>query len=77
MKSTAAIDKIIAELAHRDYRAYNPILPNGRLKYSKYRPYTLSPETNEAREIKNDYINNKITEEQYKAYCLRYNMTHR
>lgn len=76
MKNTAAIDKIIAELAHRDYRAYNPVLPNGRLKYNKYHPYTLSPETNEAREVKSGYLNGRITEEQYKAYCLRYNLTH-
>lgn len=76
MKNTAAIDKIIAALAYRDYRAYNPLKADGRPKYKRHRPYTLSPETNEAREVKNNYIANKITEEEYKAYCLRFNLTH-
>ena len=74
MKNTAAIDKIIAELAKKDYRAYNPLKADGTPKYKKYRPYTLSPDTNEARQIKLDYIADKITEAEYKAYCLRYNL---
>ena len=77
MLNTNAIDKIIAALAMRDYLAYNPILPNGRKKYKKHHPYTLSPETNEAREVKHDYISGRITEEQYKAWCLRWNLTHK
>ena len=76
MKNTAAIDKIIAELALKDYRAYNPVKSNGRRKYKSHRPYTLSSETNEAREIKADYLADKISEEEYKAYCLKYNLTH-
>lgn len=77
MKNTAAIDKIISELAFRDYRAYNPLLASGKPKYKKHHPYTLSPETNEARGIKADYLADSITEEEYKAYCLKYNLTHR
>lgn len=74
--NTSAIDKIIKELAYKDYLAYNPKLKNGKPKYKKHRPYTLSPETNEARETKNDYISGKISEAQYKAYCLKYNLSH-
>ena len=76
MKNTGAIDKIIAELAMRDYLAYNPRQKNGRPKYKTHHPYTLSSETNEARQIKQDYTADRITEEEYKAYCLRYNLTH-
>ena len=76
MKNTAAIDKIIAALAYRDYRAYNPLNANGRPKYKSHHPYSLSPETNEARGIKSAYLADKITEAEYKAYCLRYNLTH-
>lgn len=76
MKNTAAIEKIISELAMKDYLAYNPRKADGRPKYRTYRPYTLSPETNEARQILISYTSNQITEEEYKAYCLRYNLTH-
>ena len=76
MKNTAAIDKIIAAEALKDYERMNPRTTNGGRKYKKYRPYTLSPATEEAREIKADYIADRITEEQYKSYCLRYNLTH-
>lgn len=76
MKNTNAIDKIIAELAYKDYRAYNPVNADGRPKYKSHRPYSLSSETNEAREIKADYLANRITESEYKAYCLKYNLTH-
>jgi hypothetical protein len=76
MKNTAAIEKIISELAMRDYLTYNPRKADGRPKYRTYRPYTLSPETNEARQILISYTSNQITEEEYKAYCLRYNLTH-
>jgi hypothetical protein len=76
MKNTNAIDKIIANLAKRDYLRANPRKPDGRPKYKTHHPYTLSPETNEARQIKADYMSDKITEEQYKAYCLKWNLTH-
>lgn len=68
-KNVSAIDKIIAELAYKDYQRANP-----RGKYKRYHPYTLSPETNEAREIKRAYLHDEITEEEYKTWCLRYNL---
>lgn len=76
MKNTNAIDKIISALAYKDYRAFNPVNSEGKLKYKKHRPYTLSPETNEARQIKIDYLSDVISEADYKAFCLRYNLTH-
>lgn len=75
-KNTSAIDKIIAALAYKDYRAYNPVNPDGRPKYKSHRPYSLSSETYEALDVKADYLADKITESEYKAYCLRYNLTH-
>ena len=72
--NTNAIDKIISQLAMKDYLRYNPRKKDGRPKYKKHHPYTLSPETNEARQIKNDYITGTIDENQYKAYCLKYNL---
>ena len=77
MKNVDAINKIISELAMKDYLAYNPRLANGKPKYKKHRPYTLSEETNEAREILHQYLHDKITEEEYKSWCLRYNLTHK
>lgn len=76
MKNTAAIDKIIGELAYKDYRAMNPVNADGRPKYKSHHPYSLSTETNDAREVKSDYLADRISEEEYKAYCLRYNLTH-
>lgn len=77
MMNTAAIDKIISELAYKDYRAYNPLRADGKPKYRNHRPYTLSGDTNEAREVKSDYLAGRISEEQYKAWCLKYNLAHR
>jgi hypothetical protein len=74
MKNTNAIDKIIAKEAMKDYLAMNPKLSNGKSKYKTYHPYSLSDNTNEARQIKIDYLNDIITEEEYKAYCLKYNL---
>ena len=71
--NTAAIDKIIGELAFKDFRAANPLKKDGRPKYKKHHPYTLSAATLEAVDVKHDYLAGKITEEQYKAYCLRHN----
>jgi hypothetical protein len=75
MKNTSAIDKIISELAMKDYLAYNPRLPNGKPKYKRYHPYTLSAKTNEAREVRRQYVYDEITEEEYKAWCLRWNLS--
>ena len=74
MKNTNAIDKIIAELAMKDYLQANPKKADGKLKYKKYHPYSLSDETNEAREIKRQYLADEITEEEYKSWCLKYNL---
>lgn len=76
VKNTNAIDKIIAQLAFKDYRTYNPVKSNGKPKYKRYRPYTLSTETNEAREIKQNYLSGKINESEYKSWCLKWNLTH-
>lgn len=75
-KNTGAVDKIIAKLAMMAYRAANPRTKDGKPKYKTYRPYTLPAEAEEAREIKAKYLRDEITEEQYKAWCLRYNLTH-
>lgn len=73
-KNINAIEKIIAELARKDFLVMNPIDKDGRRRYAHHRPYSLSSETNEAREIKRQYLADEITEEEYKAYCLRYNL---
>ena len=73
MKNINSIDKIIAELAMKDYLRANPV-KNGKRVYETHRPYSLSIETNEAREIKNQYLNDEINEEEYKTWCLRYNL---
>lgn len=70
-KSYAAIEKIIARMAYKDFRAMNPPGRKGKL-----RPYSLSCDTLEALEIKKDYLSGNITEEEYKAYCLKKNLIH-
>ena len=77
MKNVDAINKIISELAMKDYIAYNTRLANGKPKYKRHKPYTLSEETNEAREILHQYLHEQINEEEYKSWCLRYNLTHK
>ena len=72
--NTNAIDKIISQLAMKDFLRYNPRTKAGKPKYKKHHPYTLSPETNEAREIKAKYIAGAIDENEYKAYCLKFNL---
>lgn len=71
-KNTAAIDKIISKEALKDFERVNR-LPNGKIR-KKHIPYSLSQETEEAREIKLNYVADIITEEEYKAYCLKYNL---
>ena len=75
-KNIGAIEKIIKELAMKDFLSMNPVDKDGRRKYSHHRPYSLSAETMEAVEIKNQYIADEITEEEYKVWCMRYNLTH-
>ena len=74
--NTGSIDKIIATLAMKDYLRYNPKRSDGCPRYKKHHPYTLSAETNEAREIKASYLHGEITENEYKAWCLRWNLAH-
>ena len=74
MKNTNAIDKIISELAMKDYLQANPKKVDGTRKYKKHRPYSLSDETNEAREIKKQYLADEISEAEYKTFCLHYNL---
>lgn len=75
-KNYNAIDKIIAQLAMKDYRMANPLRSDGKPKYKTYRPYSLSAETEEARQIKIQYMRDEITEEEYKEWCLKWNLTH-
>ena len=42
----------------------------------RVKSYTLSQECLDAIEIKHDYQNGIITEEEYKAWCLKWNLTH-
>ena len=82
MKNTSAIGKIIAELSKRDYEARckkltkNQVdnIRHGNKTLSDCGGYTLSQETNEAREIKKQYLADEITEEEYKSWCLKYNL---
>ena len=67
-KNVNAIDKIIAELSLRDYKA------KARKTAGRVKSYSLSAETLEAIEIKHDYQNGNITEAEYKDYCLKYNL---
>lgn len=78
-KNIGAIEKIISELARRDMMAhYRVWRKTHKKRYDKHgNPicypggYSLSAETMEAREVRDDYIHDKISEEEYKAYCLK------
>ena len=74
MKNTNAIDKIIKELSMKDYLRMNPKKADGTSKYKKHRPYLLSDETMEALEVKKQYLSDTINEEEYKTFCLHYNL---
>lgn len=81
-KNVTAIEKIIKKLSYRDYNAkckkltlsQKRNLATGKTTLSDYGGYTLSEETMEAIEIKHGYQEGKISEEQYKAWCLKYNL---
>ena len=77
-KNVKAIDKIIGKLSLKDYLLVWDKLTekqknNVRIGKKKI-SYTLSLETLEAIDIKREYIKDNITEEEYKSYCLRYNL---
>lgn len=69
-KNVNAIDKIIAELSMQCYLAAS------RKSIGRVTSYTLSQECLDAIELKHDYQNGIITEEEYKAWCLRWNLAH-
>ena len=81
-KNIKAIDKIIKQLSMRDYNARcEKLTPSQKRKITKekktlsdYGGYGLSAETMEAIEVKHNYQDRKISEEEYKAWCLRYNL---
>ena len=81
-KNVNAIDKIIAELSLREYKARCRKLTKSQKEnirqekktLSDYGGYSLSAETMEAIELKHDYQNGNITEAEYKDYCLKYNL---
>lgn len=67
-KNLNAINKIIKELSYRDFVAAT------RNFTMKIESYSLSTETLEAMKVKYDYINERITEGEYKGFCLNYNL---
>lgn len=77
-KNTNAIDKIIAELSMISYNSAVKKLTEsqkrkireGKTQFS----YTLSADALDAIQIKRDYISGKITESEYKRYCIEYNL---
>lgn len=77
-KNANAINKIIAELSARDYQAQAKKLTKSQKQkrlFGKYQfSYSLSEETKEAIEVKNDYLSGKITETEYKRWLYEYNM---
>lgn len=75
-----AVDKIIKELSYRDFRVASAKFWKTHKKFDRkgnmiqFPGYSLSQDTMEAIEIKHEYLNGRITEEEYKAFCLRYNL---
>ena len=67
-KNLNAINKIIKELSYRDFAAAT------RNFTRKIKSYSLGMETLEAMKVKYDYINERITEGEYKVFCLKYNL---
>lgn len=81
-KNVNAINKIIKESSLRDYKARCAKLTKsqkhnisvGKKTLSDYGGYSLAEDTMEAIDIMHDYQDGKITEKDYKAFCLRYNL---
>lgn len=67
-KNTNAIDKIIGEMSMQCY------LSARKKTCGHLKSYSLSAECLEAIQTKRDYVAGKISEEEYKAYCLKYNL---
>lgn len=67
-KNLNAINKIIKELSYRDFVATT------RNFIGQIKSYSLGADTLEAMKVKYDYINERISEEEYKGFCLNYNL---
>ena len=67
-KNTNAIDKIIGEMSMQCY------LSARKKTCGHLKSYSLAAECLEAIQTKRDYVAGKISEEEYKAYCLKYNL---
>lgn len=74
-KNYAAIEKIITRKSYRDYKAALD-KHNKHYKRKRFHGYTLTTDTLEAIDIKHGYLDGTITEEEYKAYCLKQNLIH-
>jgi len=81
-KNTNAIDKIFKELVYKDYESALKRWKKkiGKNKYYKdgtpkqFPGYSLSAESWECWNIKEDYISGNVSEEEYKSYCLKHNL---
>ncbi len=77
-KNTGAIDKIIAERSYRDFKAAWQHLTKKQkegYRLGKYQfSYQAGEDTFEAICVKASYLHDEITEEEYKAYCLKSNL---
>lgn len=73
-KNTAAVDKIISKLCLAEFKRANPKPKIRKDGTFNYHPYSPTDEINEFRQLKSDYINDVISEEEYKAACLKFNM---
>lgn len=72
-KNVMAIDKIISRLSFRDMMAAKS---KQKGKSKQLHGYTLGDDTMEALDLKKRYVNDEITEEIYKVWCLRWNLSH-
>lgn len=70
-KNVNAINKIIGELSLRDYQAA------ARRTAGRVKSYSLGADTLEAIETKKAYLQDDISEAEYKRFCLLYNLTTR
>ncbi|NMB69835.1 hypothetical protein GYA27_01355 [candidate division WWE3 bacterium] len=74
MKNVTAVDKIIAALCMKEFKRANPKPKMRKDGTVRYNPYSLTDEINEFRELKRAYLADEISEEKYKAECLKYNL---
>jgi len=72
-KNVTAIDKIISRLSFRDMMAAKS-KQKGKSKHPS--GCSLGIDTLEALDIKHEYLKDQITEADYKAWCLRWNLSH-